>query len=311
MEKISIIIPCKEIDLMTSKCVLECLKLDYDNFEVIVLPDSEPEFGIKSKKVITIKTGKVFPALKRNIGMSKAKGRLYAFIDSDAYPRRDWLKNALAYFSDEKVGIVGGPNLTPSNANFWEKVSGHVLANFWASGFASIRYKIAKKRFVKELPSSNYISRRETAEKYDSNFLTAEDSKFCFNAIKKGFKVLYADNVVVYHHRRDSFLGHLKQMWTYGRDIAQLTKKEFSIDKIYYAANSIGLLVFVLGVILSISSPQINTIFSYVVFFYLLISFVTSIKESLEMTFAVFATTIATHFTYGFGWLYGIFSRKK
>ena len=33
MKKVSIIIPCREIDELTEKCIHECLKLDYDNFE--------------------------------------------------------------------------------------------------------------------------------------------------------------------------------------------------------------------------------------------------------------------------------------
>ena len=53
--------------------------------------------------------------------MEKAEGKYLAFIDDDAYPRKDWLKNAVKYFdSSRKIGIVGGPNLTPREANFAE-----------------------------------------------------------------------------------------------------------------------------------------------------------------------------------------------
>lgn len=147
MKKVSIIIPCRAIDSITEKCVEECLNLDYNDFEIIVLPDEadkETQKKFKDKKIKIIKTGKVKPAFKRNIGMDKAKGEFLAFIDSDAYPKKDWLKNAVKYFEDEKIGLVGGPNLTPPDGNFWEKISGYSLANFWVSGFADIRYKISK-----------------------------------------------------------------------------------------------------------------------------------------------------------------------
>ena len=161
MENVSIIIPCKEINSFTKKCIENCLNLDYEDFEIIVLPDSFKNEIKKNKKLKIVKTGNVKPAAKRNKGMKLAKGNFFAFIDSDAYPEKDWLKNAIKYFKDEKIGIVGGPNLTPPGVNFWEKVSGYTLSNFFISGEANIRYKIAKNKFTIELPSCNYISRKD------------------------------------------------------------------------------------------------------------------------------------------------------
>jgi cellulose synthase/poly-beta-1,6-N-acetylglucosamine synthase-like glycosyltransferase len=309
MDKVSIIIPCKEIDLMAERCIRECLKLDCKNYEILVLPDfyAKNKFGEKVR--IIPMEGK--PSAKRNIAMKKSKGEFYAFIDSDAYPRKDWLKNALAYFKDERVGIVGGPNLTPKESEFWEKVSGNVLENFWATLFSNIRYKIARNRYVRELPSCNYIAKKESSCEYSPGYLTAEDSEFCFNCIKKGFKVLYAGDVVVYHHRRSTFEGHVKQMFIYGRDIAWLTKEDFSWDKLYYILHSLGLLIFVLGLLLSLFSDFIRVIFLYIVLAYLWVMFLASTKDNLKITFANFITLISTHFSYGIGWLYGLLSKKK
>ena len=245
--KVSIIIPCIKINNQTIKCIRKCLELDYYDFEILVLPDISNKKS-KHRNLKIIETGKVKPAFKRNKGMELAKGELFAFIDDDAYPRKDWLKNAVKYFEDGRVGLVGGPNLTPPEANFAEHISGYVLSNFLTSGQAAIRYKITKNQESKELPSCNYIS-RDLGIKYDSNFLTAEDSKYCFDIWKKGYNVLYAGDVIVNHHRRDSLWKHIKQMYIYSRDIAWLTKNEFSLDKLYYMIPSLGLLIFVLGLI--------------------------------------------------------------
>jgi cellulose synthase/poly-beta-1,6-N-acetylglucosamine synthase-like glycosyltransferase len=40
---ISIIIPCRKIDNYTRECIEYCKKLDYDNYEIIVLPDNLSE----------------------------------------------------------------------------------------------------------------------------------------------------------------------------------------------------------------------------------------------------------------------------
>ncbi|MFH1608150.1 MAG: glycosyltransferase [archaeon] len=312
MKKISIIIPCRRIDSMTEKCVRECLKLDYEDFEILVLLDEEKHLKrFSDKRVKIIKAEEIRPSFKRNLGMQKAKGDFFAFIDSDAYPKKDWLKNAIKYFDDEKIGIVGGPNLTPKEGNFWEKVSGHVLANFFVSGKADIRYKIAKNQFTHELPTCNYISRKEASSEYDPNFLTAEDSKFCFDCKKKGYKILYAGDVVVYHHRRDSLKKHIKQIWIYARDIAWLTKEDFSSWKLYYAILSMFVIGILLLDILSLYYEILGIFFIANFLFYLGIMFITSIHKNLKTTVAVFITSILTHFAYGFGWIYGILTKKK
>lgn len=312
--RISIIIPCKNIDEYTNKCIKECLILNYSNFEIIVLPDEKPIKNlIKNKKLKMIYTGNVKPAFKRNLGMEKSNADFYAFIDSDAYPDKDWLKNAIKHFQDKQIGIVGGPNLTPNEneINFWEKVSGNVLKNFFVTGKANIRYKISKNQFTNELPSCNYISRKEASSEYDPKFLTAEDSEFCFNCSKKGYKILYVGDVVVYHHRRNSFKKHLKQMWVYGRDIAGLTKKEFSFDKMQYSILSVFSILFIILFLVAFFNDFIKWIFIYSTSVYLIIMCVTNINENIKMSFFCIITGILTHFSYGFGWIYGILSKHK
>ena len=306
--KVTIIIPCSKINVQTTKCIRKCLELDYYDFEVLVLPDYFNKTS-KHRKLKIIPTGKIKPSLKRNIAMDLAKGELFAFIDDDAYPEKNWLKNAVKYFEDEKVGLVGGPNLTPPEANFAEHVSGYVLSNFLVSGQAAIRYKIAENQTSKELPSCNYIS-RNLGIVYDSHFLTAEDSKYCFDVSSKGYEVLYAGDVVVNHHRRDSLWRHIKQMYIYARDIAWLSKKDFTLDKLYYSIPSAGLLIFILGlfaVYYGIYSGMILLTFSI----YFILMALSSLKKDIPTSIVVFIMGIITHFAYGFGWLSGISSRAE
>ena len=311
MDKVSIIIPCREVDSLTKKCVKHCLDLDYKTFEIIVLPDSyNNELG-NDRKIKVVETGSVKPAEKRNKGMEVSKGKFFAFIDSDAFPERDWLKNAVKYFEDEKIGIVGGPNLTPDEANFWERVSGYILENFWVSGKGAIRYKVSKNQFTHELPTCNFLSRREASSNFDSKFLTAEDSDFCFKCIGKGYKILYAGDVIVKHHRRDSFGKHLKQIWIYARDIAWLTKGNFSKKDLYYSLLSFFSVGFFAGIILSWFSFWFRIVFLEFLFVYLIIIGFMSMHDDLKTSFWVFVGSVLTHFTYGFGYVYGMFSGQK
>tara|TARA_Y100000310_G_scaffold104733_1_gene103080 strand:- start:3415 stop:4380 length:966 start_codon:yes stop_codon:yes gene_type:complete len=315
MEKVSIIIPCKTIDDYTKECIENCLKLDYDNFEILVLSDNVEEYKKKDKRLKIIKTGESVPAEKRNIGMKiaeKSGADFYAFIDSDAYPGEDWLKRAREYLEKEKIGIVGGPNLTPPQGCFWEKVSGYVLANPLISGHVARRYsKKSKSKYVTELPSCNYIVKKEAASEYSGKFLTAEDTKFCLDCRKKGFKILYARDVVVWHHRRNSLKKHLKQMFFYGRDNLWLLKEEFGIDKLYLLVTIFGIIGLVSGIVLSLFFPIIKGFFLLFVGLYVLGVFLTSLHKNIKTSLAVFFTSIISHVTHGMGSFYGLFKKRK
>ena len=96
--EVSVIVPCRAIDRYTEECVEKCLNNpDYKNVEIIVLPDKKDNPGIKDNRVKIIPTGEKTPGAKRNIGIENSHGNIVAFIDSDAYPEGDWLKNAMGY----------------------------------------------------------------------------------------------------------------------------------------------------------------------------------------------------------------------
>jgi len=83
--------------------------------------------------------------VKRNLGIRKAKGGILAFIDSDAYPARDWLSKALPLFTDESVAVVGGPNITKPSDSLLEKQVGSVCE---LCRLRSVFGKIEKGKFI-------------------------------------------------------------------------------------------------------------------------------------------------------------------
>jgi GT2 family glycosyltransferase len=156
------------------------------------------------------------PGWKRDFGADKAKGNILAFIDADAYPDRDWIKEALYIFKKyPKVVAVGGPGITPPQDSVAQKISGLI----YESTPISYRYKPQLPRFVKELPSCNLFVRKSVFNKvggFDCSFYPGEDSVLCAKLLKHG-KILYSPLVVVYHHRRSFPWGHWKQVANYGR----------------------------------------------------------------------------------------------
>jgi len=310
--KFSIIIPFKTWNLYVEESVNHCLEQTEKDFEIILLPDVEIDKKFPKTKIFP--TGPIKPSLKRNLGVEKSKGEILAFIDDDAYPDKDWLKNSIKYLQDESVGAVGGPNLTPPSDSILQKASGDILASP-LTGRSSIRYKIGKNpEQVLELPSCNLLVKKEIflqTNKFDPELLTAEDSELCFeiNNLKK--KVLYVPDVIVYHHRRKLFKPHLKQMYVYGRDIAWLIKNKFSIDKLYYSILSLFVIYLVIGLILSFFNSYIKLFYIYSLSTYLIITAIASFKQNKTHSLLIFSGLVLTHIVYGVGFLYGLLSRKE
>ena len=91
--KVSIIIAVGIPGGYIEECVAHCLRLDYPDFEIIVLPDEE--WVPLDPSIRVIPTGKVRPAEKRDRGVHESGGEIVAMIDDDAYPRSDWLSKAI------------------------------------------------------------------------------------------------------------------------------------------------------------------------------------------------------------------------
>ncbi len=320
MSKISVIIPFKEFDAYTETCLKRCLKLEYDDFEIILLPDDKLDINLalnkkERNKIKIIPTGAVRPSVKRNIGAKNNSGEIYAFLDSDAYPDKEWLDIAINYLKDNSVGIVGGPSITPNEDTEKQKASGEILGSFIGAGRASLRYKTKELQEVNELPSCNLFVKKEIfnlASGFDSSLLTAEDAKMCFSCKKTGKKVLYVPELFVYHHRRELFWPHMKQMFVYARDKTFLIKEDFEFGKIYYFLPMVFVLFLFFGGLVSIFSELFRKLFIFTLIGYILIAFLSSIfnSNSIKRFYLIFLGTILTHLSYGAGSLYGILKKK-
>ncbi len=212
--RVSIIIPVKADNANLRQCVEECLALDYPDFEILVLPD-HPIHELDDPGVKCIPTGSVGPAEKRNEGMRHSDAALLAFIDDDAYPARNWLKNAVRHFDDEQIAAVGGPAVTAEHDGLRQKAGGLVYSSLMGGGSYRYRCVPQRQREVDDYPSCNLVVRRSVMERvggFQTSFWPGEDTALCVDITKHlGKKIMYDPEVLIYHHRRPLFLLHLKR----------------------------------------------------------------------------------------------------
>jgi len=325
--KISIIIPFKNMNNYVKKCISKCLSLNYKNYDIILLPDRAlskvllKDFKNKSVRIRCIPTGKVHPSIKRNKGIINSDSDFIASIDSDAYPNKNWLNNAMAFFKDTKVSAVGGPNLATDNASIKEKAAIDVNDAKIVEGIAYFikNYSFKEKQVkgvyeAREQPSSNLILRKSTLQQvkgYSDELVAVEDSILC-NALRaKGYLVLYAKNVIVHHRRRPLFRPHLSRLFTLATNKAVILKNNLSFHNLIFFVPSLFVLFILLGIIFSFFHFLFLIGYLLVVVLYLLIVVLMSIRKSFYHSALVFSGIILTHFVYGLGVIIGLFNHKR
>ncbi|MCX9011233.1 MAG: glycosyltransferase family 2 protein [Candidatus Methanoperedens sp.] len=313
--KVSIIIACKDIDILTLECIDKCSELEYGNFEIIVLHDHGSTLipGIR-----IIPTGEVSPGRKRNIGLENSDSELLAFIDSDAYPKRDWLKNAVRYFSDPGIGAVGGPGLTPEKDSVMQKAGGYILSSFMVGGLAN-RYDTGRCRASDDIHSCNFIARRSVLEEtggWDEKYWPGEDTLICLGIKKTGKRMIEAPDVVVFHHRRSLFAKHLQQVSRFGLHRGFFAKRfpETSLRLSYFIPSMFVLFV-ISGIIFLFIDNSVRVLYIFLLFIYLFAALIVSLMataygKNLLLLPLVFTGTIATHIIYGIYFLRGLAARE-
>ena len=316
---VTVVIPVKEINEYIMESYEHLSKLDFTDFEVIIFPDRDS--GVRLDGARIIPTGPMGPAEKRDLALEYAEGEILAFLDDDAYPRADWLKNAVRHFFGPGVGAVGGPAITPESDSILQRASGAVFSSRLASSGYTYRYVPDRLREVDDFPTVNLFIRKSVFSElggFDTGYWPGEDTKLCLDITKKlGLKIIYDPEVQVFHHRRALFGPHLKQVSRYAFQRGYFVRAfpETSLKPGYFVP-SLFLLFTSAGMLLVFASRTVFTAWAGVMFVYLTAlagASVGAMVRNRDIAVGAIAAPgiFLTHLAYGFHFLKGLFFGKK
>jgi GT2 family glycosyltransferase len=212
-----------------SRTIRDCLeglaRLDYPNFEVIVVDDGStdatPEIVRAYDDVRLIRTENRGLSSARNTGMCAATGEIIAYIDDDARPDAQWLKYLAATFAATNHAGVGGPNIPPPGDG--------PIADCVANAPGGPVHVLLSDRVAEHIPGCNMAFRKECLEAiggFDPQFRVAgDDVDVCWRLQECGWTLGFHPAAVVWHHRRNSVRAYWKQQRGYGKAEALLKKK--------------------------------------------------------------------------------------
>jgi len=312
--KVSIVIPLYKDNLKFRKCISECKKLDYRNYEIIVVvDDNEVNFTSEGVKVIKTRMDNSGPAEKRDLAISESRAEYIAFIDDDSYPAPDWLKLAVKTVREKGGSVICGPGLTPPDSSLSEIISGSVLTSVFGSGIYTYRFRKDPERLVDDYPAYNMMVERKVLEKvgrFGTKYYGGEDTALCLKLIKAGYKILYIPDMVVYHYRRRFPVQFMKQIGNVGKHRGYFVKKypETSLRLVYFLP-----LIFIWGSIVVVTFYFLSeylTISNWLISSYFILIFLDSVRRnsvfiSIFLPFAIYLT----HISYGISFIIGLFTK--
>lgn len=219
MEKfiLSVVIPARDAEDTLPACLtaLREQTLPPDHYELIVVDDGSRDGTAQvaaEHGAQLIRQDTSGPAAARNAGAQAARGDLLVFTDADCAPAPDFLETISALFDD--------PDLIGAKGAYRTRQTG------WTARFVQGEYEHKYERMAR-FEQIDFIDTYAAAYRrgvflenkgFDARFTTAsvEDQEFSFRLARKGYRLVFAPQAVVYHRHDRTVLEYLRRKYGIG-----------------------------------------------------------------------------------------------
>lgn len=247
---ISVIIPTRNREDVLAECLDRLLAEPEPPFEIIVIDSSATEAtqailrrypGVISHRIGDVPFSMV---LSRNIGISRARGDVVAFIDDDCFVLPGWLGALARAFDDPQVAAAGGRVIYHpwKPCNHGPPIATLDLHNdiVWAEWDRTLDHPID----VPHLPGGNCAVRRSVAIAvggFDTNFIGSanhEETDFFLRVSKNGGRIVFVPAAVVEHRAAPRADGIARSMTNFNYRYSLVRNRLYFMRK--HAAPGVG-----------------------------------------------------------------------
>ncbi len=254
------------------------------------------------------------PGAARNLGMQKAEGDFFIFVDSDVTVPATRLANIDKAMHREKADAFGGPDTYRKDFPALLKAINYSMTSFLTTG--GLRGKKGKK-LAKFYPRSfNMGLSRELWQKIGgfSSLRHGQDIEFSNRIINSGARVIFVHDAPVYHKRRTSLRRFFKQVFNWGVARVNLYKMDRRMLELVHVLPAIATLIVILIALLAVFWQPAKVVFLAGLALgalLLLISMIDAVFMYKELKPALYLPVVIPFqiFGYGLGFIYNFIRR--
>jgi len=199
-----------------AECLASLARCQYPNLEVIVCDDGSTDRTREIARtfpfrILALDHGGLSRA--RNAGTEAATGEIVAFLDADAACDPSWPYHMALSLEDPRIAATGGPNLPVAGAGLVERAV--------ALSPGSPTEVLTGDDRAEHVAGCNMAFRRECIQEigcFDPVYTAAgDDVDVCWKLLDEGYEIGFSATAQVFHHRRGTVRGYLRQQRGYGR----------------------------------------------------------------------------------------------
>lgn len=208
--RVSVVVPVYNRPDQLHRLLLSFENLDYEMsaVEILICDDGSQEDisqvvslarDRQKLSVICLSQNNQGPGAARNLGLSRCRGQLMVFTDSDCEVAPGWLTGLLSAFADPAVGIAGGLVLPHSDSPTAAQCSNWIMSSLWGAGARDPRCLVSMNYF----PRAGNLAVRTSLARACGGFLNAryaEDIDFSNRVVALGTQATFCESAVVYHN---------------------------------------------------------------------------------------------------------------
>lgn len=316
---VSIVIPCRNEEKFIAKNLDSILAQDYQGkIEVLVVDgqstdrtrDVVNEYCEKYPgKVRLLDNPDRFTPNALNVGINASDSDIFVILGGHAYLEKSFVRlNVQRLESDSRLGCAGGV----INGIF-ENATGYLISKGMSSvfGVGNATFRLGGGRsFVDTVAFGAY--KRDVFNKiggFDENLVRNQDDDYNYRVLKGGFKILFDPEIVSNYYVRSSFPLLRRQYNQYGYWKVYVNKKHKRVTTVRQMFPALFILGIITGGLLSFLS--INFLFITLSFIALYIGlglyFAAKLADKGTQILTLVRIFLILHFSYGFGYLKGIF----
>lgn len=213
MSTISIIVPIYNVEQWLPRCIDSILSQSFTDFELILVDDGSPdrcgiicdEYAEKDKRIRVIHQKNAKLSAARNAGLDVAQGEWIAFVDSDDWLHKDYLKILLSGVVDDTELVICDCQVTSNEMETDQDYSG--------TQFKSVTMDdIYKDRYSRNHVCGKLYRRSTIGElRFISGTEPMEDK--CFNELlfRRDMTFRITDARLYYYYMRGDSATHMRQ----------------------------------------------------------------------------------------------------